>query len=125
MVQNNSKGQEQAIYYLRWVLNPIELRYTLIEKLCLALYFACTKLRHYLIKSRVYVVSQNDLMKYMLNRPLITRRIGKWSLALLEFTLVYFPKKSVKGHAFRDFLVGHPSLEIVTEKGVELRIYAS
>ena len=91
LAQNNSKGHEQTVYYLSRVLNPAETRYTPIENLCLALYFACTKLRHYLIKSRVYVVSQTNLIKYMLNRPLIIRRISKWSLALSEFTLVYFP----------------------------------
>ena len=57
LAQNNSKGHEQAVYYLSTVLNLEETRYSPIEKLCLALYFACTKLRHYLIKSRVYVVS--------------------------------------------------------------------
>ena len=76
LAQNNSKGHEQIVYYLSRVLNPTETRYTPIENLCLALYFACTKLRHYLIKSRVYVVSQTDLMKYMLNRSLILGRIG-------------------------------------------------
>ena len=50
LAQNNSKGHEQIVYYLNMVLNPTETRYTPIEKLCLALYFACTKLRHYLIK---------------------------------------------------------------------------
>ena len=112
LAQNNSKGHEHVVYYLSRVLNPTETRYTPIENLCLALYFACTKLRHYLIKSRVYVVSQTDLMKYMLNRPLITGRIGKWSLALSEFTLVYFPHKSVKGQTLTDFLANHPFLDI-------------
>ena len=115
LAQNNSKGHEQAVYYLSRVLNPTETRYNPIEKLCLALYFACTQLRHYLIKSRVYVVSHNDLMKYMLNRPLITWRIVKWSLAFSKFTLVYFPQKSIKGQALADFLDDHPSLEIETE----------
>ena len=125
LTQNNSKGHKQAIYYLSSVLNPIETRYTPIEKLCLALYFACTKLRHYLIKSRVYVVSQTDLMKSMLNRPLITGNIGKWSMALSKFTLVYFPNKLVKGQALADFLANHPSLEIGTKKNVELGIYGA
>ena len=57
LVQNNSKGHEQVVYCLSRVLNLTEKRYTPIEKLCLALYFACTKLRHYLIKSQVYVDS--------------------------------------------------------------------
>ena len=123
--QNNSKGHEQAVYYLSRVLNLIETRYTSIEKSCLVLYFACTKLRHYLIKSQFYVVSHIDLMKDMLNRPLIMERIGKWSLALLEFTLVYFPQKLVKGQALTNFLVVHPCLEIETEQCVELGVYGA
>ena len=66
------------------------------------------------------MVSQTDLMKYMLSHPLIIRRIGKWSLSLLEFTLVYFPHKLVKGQALAGFLADHPSLEIGIEQSVEL-----
>ena len=112
LAQNDVEGHEQAIYYLSRVLNSTDTRSTPIEKLCLALYFACMKLRHYLIKSQVYVVSQTDLKKYMLSRSLITGRIDKWSLSLLEFTLVYFPQKSVKGQALANFLADNPSLEI-------------
>ena len=61
----------------------------------------------------------------MLNWPLVIRRIGKWSLALSEFTLVYFPHKLVKGQALVDFLVNHPSLEIGTEQSVESGIYGA
>ena len=123
LAQNNSKGHQQVVYYLIRVLNPTETRYTPIENLCLALYFECIKLRHYLMKSQVYVVSHTDLMKYILNWPLITRRIGKWSLSLSEFTLVYFPYKSVKRQALTNFLADHPSLEIGTKQSVELGIY--
>ena len=80
LAQNNAEGREQVVYYFSRVLNSTKTRYTPIEKLCLALYFAYTKLRHYLIKSQVYVVSQADLIKYMLRRPLITRRIGNGPL---------------------------------------------
>ena len=110
LAQNNAEGHEQAVYYLSRVLNSTKTRYTPIEKLCLALYFVYTKLRHYLIKSQVYVVSQTDMMKYKLTQPLITGRIGKWSLTLSGFALVYFPQKSVKGQALANFLVDHPSL---------------
>ena len=57
LAQNNVEGHEQVVYYFSRVLNSTETRYTPIEKLCLALYFACTKLRHYFIKSQVYVLS--------------------------------------------------------------------
>ena len=121
MAQNNVEGHEQVVYYLSRVLNSAETKHTTIEKLCLALHFACTKLRHYLIKSQVYVVSQTNLIKCMLSQPLITRRIRKWSLALSEFTLDYFPHKSVKGQALANFLAGHPSLEIKPLKGFGMR----
>ncbi|XP_073270467.1 uncharacterized protein [Primulina huaijiensis] len=44
-------------------------------------------------------------------RPILSGRIGKWSLALAEFTLIYYPQKSVKGQAIADFLADHPSLD--------------
>ncbi|XP_075479465.1 uncharacterized protein LOC142520354 [Primulina tabacum] len=128
LVQNNHEGNEQAIYYLSRFLTPVEVKYSVIEKLCLTLYYACTKLRHYLIQSRVLVVTKTDLIKYMLNRPILSGRIGKWSLALAEFTLTYYPQKSVKGQAIADFLADHPSLdEFIGEQvgfpvcGVEVR----
>ncbi|KAI5323058.1 hypothetical protein L3X38_032130 [Prunus dulcis] len=39
-------------------------------------------------------------------------RIGKWTLALTEFTLRYVPQKAVKGQAVADFLADHPGEEI-------------
>ena len=104
------------MYYLSKVLNPVEIRYTPIEKLCVVLYFAITKLKHYLIKSRVYVVFQIEFMKYMLNRPIITGRICKWSLTLSEFTLIYFPQKSVKVQA------GNKISEISAEISAKFRL---
>jgi hypothetical protein len=41
-------------------------RYTFIEKLCLSLYYAYTKLRHYLLSSTCYVACQTDIIKYLL-----------------------------------------------------------
>ena len=123
LAQNNVEGHEQVVYYFSRILNSTGTRYTPIEMLCLAIHFSCIKLRHYSIKSLVYVVSQTDLMKYMLSQPLITRRIEKWSLTLSKFTLVYFPHKSVKGQALANFLANHLSLEIKLEKDVKLGIY--
>ncbi|XP_073017421.1 uncharacterized protein [Primulina eburnea] len=47
----------------------------------------------------------------MLNRPILSGWIGKWSLALAEFSLTYYPQESVKGQAITDFLADHPSLD--------------
>ncbi|XP_073304600.1 uncharacterized protein [Primulina huaijiensis] len=47
----------------------------------------------------------------MLNRPILSGWIGKWSLALAKFTLIYYPQKLVKGQAIDDFLADHSSLD--------------
>lgn len=39
-------------------------------------------------------------------------RIGKWSLALVEFSLTITPLKSIKGQIVIDFLVNHTFLEV-------------
>ena len=40
----------------------------------------------------------------MLSRPILHGRMGKWSLALVEFHLVYVPQKAIKGQALANFL---------------------
>ncbi|XP_059631449.1 uncharacterized protein LOC132274230 [Cornus florida] len=73
------------------------------------------KLRTYMLPVAVYIISQTDLIKYMLSRPLITGRIGKWPLALMEFSYKYIPQKAVKGRAVAEFLADHPSTKIDSE----------
>lgn len=57
LAQDNKEGCEQAVYYLSRKLNEVETRYSSIEKLCLALYFAAIKLRHYLLLVEVNVIA--------------------------------------------------------------------
>ncbi|CAL2239079.1 unnamed protein product [Prunus armeniaca] len=63
LAQNNESEREQAVHYLSRTLNMAELNYSPIEKLCLALYFAATKLRHYMLPSVVQIISKIDLIK--------------------------------------------------------------
>ncbi|CAL9005839.1 unnamed protein product [Prunus brigantina] len=120
LAQNNESEREQAVHYLSRTLNMAELNYSPIEKLCLALYFAATKLRHYMLPSVVQIISKTDLIKYMLTRPIIRGRIGKWTMALSEFTFQYVAQRSVKGQALADFLAHHPTQGQEEETEVEI-----
>ena len=84
-----------------------ETKYSPVERLCLCLYFYCTKLRHYLLSAEYVIVSKEDVIRYMLSLPILNRRIGKWILALSEFYLRYESAKAVKGQAVADFVVQH------------------
>ena len=117
LCQEYDDGIERVIYYLSRILNDAETRYTFIEKLCLSLHFSCTKLKYYMKPFEVHVVSQYNVVKHMLSKPMLHSRIGKWSLVLTEFALKYVPMKAVKGQVLADFLVDHKikNAEILSE----------
>ncbi|XP_020424462.1 uncharacterized protein LOC109950317 [Prunus persica] len=107
-IMDNKEGKEQAVYYLSRTLTEVERKYSAIERLCLALYFTAVKLRHYMLSFTIYIIAKIDLIKYMLIRPMLRGRIGKWTLALTKFSFRYVPQKAVKGQAVADFLADHP-----------------
>ena len=71
LAQNAKNGTEKAVYYLSYLLNDTETRYTPIEKLCLFLFYACTKSEYYLLPREVSVMCKIDIVKYLLNRPVL------------------------------------------------------
>ncbi|KAM1411305.1 hypothetical protein ACFXTO_024189 [Malus domestica] len=120
LAQNNEGEKEQAVYYLSRILTEVETRYSPVEKLCLALYFTASKLRHYMLPCHVHIIAKTDVIKYMLSKPMLTGRIGKWILALSEFSVQYVPQWAVKGQAIADFLAEHQESqeEIVNVPGI-------
>ena len=81
-------------------------------RLDIALYFSCTKLKYYLISCEVFVISKVNVIKYMYSSPMLHNRVGKWMLALTEFSLHFVLTKVVKGLVLVDFLVNDSGLEI-------------
>jgi ribonuclease HI len=101
------EGKEGVIFYLSRRLLDAETRYSSVEKLCLCLYFSCTKLRHYLLSNECTIICKADVVKYMLSAPVLKGRVGKWIYALTEFDLKYESPKAIKGQAIADFIVEH------------------
>ena len=101
------EGKEYVITYVGRRLIDAETRYTFIEKLCLSLYYACTKLRHYLLSSTCIVTCQADFIKHMLQKPILSGRIGKWAYALVEYDLAYESLRAIRGQIVVDFIVEH------------------
>ena len=81
-----------------------ETRYPEIEKLCLCLFFTCTKLRHILLSAETIVICKSDVIKHMRLAPILKGRLGKWMFALSEFDIRYQPAKAVKGQALADLI---------------------
>ncbi|XP_062114336.1 uncharacterized protein LOC133825400 [Humulus lupulus] len=108
LAQNNEDGKEVALYYLSRTLAGAEHKYPPIEKVCLALIFAITKLRHYLLSHTVTLVSKADPLRYILSKPVLSGRLEKWSMILSEFEINFVPQKAIKGQALVDFLAMYP-----------------
>jgi hypothetical protein len=53
-----TEDKEHIITYLSWCLIDAETRYAFIKKLCLSLFYVCSKLRHYMLCSTCIVVCQ-------------------------------------------------------------------
>ncbi|XP_050875309.1 uncharacterized protein LOC127078941 [Lathyrus oleraceus] len=111
LAQENINGVKRSIYYLSRVLVDAETRYSLIEKLCICLYFACMKLKQYIKLVDVYISSHYDIIKHMLSKPIMYSRIGKWAPALTEFSLTFKPLKAMKGQIVADFIEDHTMVE--------------
>jgi hypothetical protein len=50
---------------------------------------------------------QTDVIKHMLQKPILSGRIGKWANALVEYDLACEPLKSMRGQIVVDFIVEH------------------
>ena len=98
------EGQEKVIFYLSRRMLDAKKRYPAIEKLCLCLYFTCTKLRHILLVKETIVICKSDVIKHMLSAPMLKGRLGKWLFTLSEFDIRYQPAKVVKGQAIANLI---------------------
>ena len=77
LVQEDDNGIEYVIYYLSQIINDVKVRYSAIEKLCLCLYYSCTKFKYYIKPFNVQVLSHNIVIKFMLSKSILYNRIGK------------------------------------------------
>ena len=104
--------QERVVFYLSRRMLDAETRYPEIEKLCLCLFFTCTKLRHILLSAETIAIGKSDVIKHMLSAPILNGRLGKWMFALSEFDIRYQPAKAVKGQALADLIADRVNTDV-------------
>ncbi|KAL0308879.1 UNVERIFIED_CONTAM: Transposon Tf2-12 polyprotein [Sesamum radiatum] len=77
LAQKNNEGKENALYYLSRTMTPNELKYSPIEKLCLALIFSIQKLKHYFQSRSIHLVSKANPLKYVMAKPVLSDRLAR------------------------------------------------
>jgi hypothetical protein len=111
MLTQEHAGKEFIVAYLSRLTIDAEMRYTQVEKLCLSLYYACSKSRYYILSILCVVAYQHDVVRHMIQKPCLSGRMGKWAYALIRYDLTYEQLRVVKGQIMADFIVDH-SVEI-------------
>jgi ribonuclease HI len=107
-------SMERVVFYLSRRMLDTETRYYKIEKLCLCLFFTCTKLQHILLFVEIIIICKSDVIKHMLSSPMLKGRLGKWMFALSEFNIWYQPAKAVKGQALADLIAERININVAT-----------
>ncbi|XP_039173498.1 uncharacterized protein LOC120295942 [Eucalyptus grandis] len=96
--------KERTIYYLSKKFTVSELKYSDVEKTCVALVWVLHRLRQYTLHYQKFLVTENDPIKYLLDRPALVGKLAKWQILISEFDVQHMPQKSVKGRAIADLL---------------------
>jgi hypothetical protein len=107
-------GKEKVVFYLSRRMLNTKTRYHKIEKLCLCLFFTCTKLQHILLSVEIIIICKSDVIKHILTAPVLKGRLGKWMFTLSEFDIRYQPAKAVKGQTLVDFIAERINTNITT-----------
>jgi hypothetical protein len=107
-------SKEKVVFYLSRRMLDMETQYHEIEKLCLCLFFTCTKLRHILLSAEIIIIYKSDVIKHMLTTPVLKGRLRKWMFTLSEFDIQYQPVKAVKVQALADLIAERINTNIAT-----------
>ena len=116
LIREDSRLQ-RLVYYVSKSLHEVEIRYSPLEKVILAMVHASRKLPHYFQAHTVVVLTQLPL-KSILRTADYTRRIALWNMILRAFDIKYMPRTSIKGQVLADLVVEFAELlvEILTEQ---------
>jgi hypothetical protein len=72
-----------------------------------------------LLSSTCVIAGQADVIKHILQQPILSGRIEKWAYPLIEYDLAYESLKSIKGQVVADFIIDH-SIDQNSDKSCNL-----
>ncbi|XP_030461335.1 uncharacterized protein LOC115681508 [Syzygium oleosum] len=99
-----SDDKECVIYYLSKKFTSSKINYPEVEKTCVAFVWVLHHLRQYTLHHRILLVTENDPIKYLLEKPALVGKLAKWQVLVSEFDVHSMAQKSVKGRAIADML---------------------
>ena len=78
LAQHDEEGKERATYYLSKLFNDTEKKYTSMEKTYAGVVWVAQKLKHYFLAHEVQLIAKMDLIKYLLEKPMLMESLVRW-----------------------------------------------
>jgi hypothetical protein len=90
LLENDQAGRAHPIYYAGRLLNAYKTRCSELEKITVALLFACTKFKHYLLSSPfpTTVQYEKDALKQMVQQTDLAGRVAHLITVLQQYDLI-------------------------------------
>ncbi|GJW43413.1 reverse transcriptase domain-containing protein [Tanacetum coccineum] len=104
VLMKEKEAKQMPIYFVSRALRGLEINYTSMEKLVLALVHASKCLKRYFQAHPIIVITDQSIQQ-VLSRPEVAGRLQKWIIKLGEYAIHYKPRVSVKGQILSDFIV--------------------
>ena len=101
---DETRRKEHAIYYLSKKFTNYESRYSPLEKMCCALPWVAQRLRQYMLYHTTWLIAKLDPIKYIFEKPSLSKRIIRWQVLLSEFDILYVSQKAIKRSVIVGFL---------------------
>ena len=73
--------------------------------MCCALAWTAQRLGQFLLYHSTWLIAKLDPIRYIFEKPSLSRRIARWQVLLSEYDIQYVFQKVIKGSIIADFLV--------------------
>lgn len=77
---------DHPIYFANRKILQVERNYTTTKRECLAMIYALQNFRHYFLGSHFKFFTDHSALKYLVNKPVLERRICRWLLLFQDFS---------------------------------------
>ncbi|CAF1635278.1 unnamed protein product, partial [Didymodactylos carnosus] len=108
--------REHVIGYASRTLSDVERRYSIPERECLAVVWACTHFRAYIEGVKVKVLTDHKALKWLQNTKDLSSRLARWAMRLAAYDLDIGHRPGVQ-NANADALSRYPLDETKQEIG--------
>ena len=70
--------------------------------------WATQRLRHYVLAYPILLLAKEDPLKYILEKPVLTGRLARWQMVILQYDITFVTRKAVKGFVIAEHLSDNP-----------------